>query len=76
MTYDGTNNVAECEATKEALTFGIKISLRRVHLEWDFEIIINGTKKERMDSWHLDKHISQSERLLHEFDDFRISHTY
>ena len=47
-----------------------------MHLEGDSNIIINGIKKGKMESWHLDKHINQIKCLLTEFEDFRISHVY
>ena len=66
--------MAECEVAKEALVLRVKLGIRRVHLEGDSKIIINGIKKGKLESCHINKHISKIKGMLKEFEDFKISH--
>lgn len=55
---------------------GAKIGCKRIHLEGDSEIIINGIKRGNMEAWHLDQSIQQIKELLLDFDDFKVSHCF
>ncbi|XP_059078060.1 uncharacterized protein LOC131876634 [Cryptomeria japonica] len=71
---DGTNNEAECQAALEAILLAKKLDVKKLHLEGDSQIVMNGIVKGRMEAWHLDKHIRRMNLLLCGFDDFKVSH--
>ncbi|XP_057855381.2 uncharacterized protein LOC131065033 [Cryptomeria japonica] len=52
---DGTNNVAECQAALEEILMAGKLGVRKLHLEGDSQVVVNGIARGRMEAWFLDK---------------------
>ncbi|XP_059068528.1 uncharacterized protein LOC131859031 [Cryptomeria japonica] len=71
---DGTNNEDECQAAIEAILMAKKLEVKKLHLEGDSQIVVNGIARGRMGAWHLDKHIRKIHELLNGFKDFKVLH--
>lgn len=39
---DGTNNIAECHAALEAILMAGKLGVKKLHLEGDSQVVVNG----------------------------------
>ncbi|XP_057872372.2 uncharacterized protein LOC131078634 [Cryptomeria japonica] len=71
---DGTNNEAECQAAIEAILLAKKMEVKKIHLEGDSQLVVNGIARGKMEAWNLDKHIRRMNNLLNGFEDFKVSH--
>ncbi|XP_059067599.1 uncharacterized protein LOC131858386 [Cryptomeria japonica] len=71
---DGLNNKAECQAAIEAILMAKNLGVKKLHLEGDSQIVVNGIGRGHMKAWQLDKHIRRMKLLLYGFEDFKVSH--
>lgn len=71
---DGSNNVAECQATLEAILMAGKLGVKKLHLEGDSQVVVNEIARGRMAVWHLDKQVRGMQLLLGGFEDFKVTH--
>lgn len=72
---DGTNDAAKCMAVIFALLLARKCEEKKVLLQVDSHLVINGITKGKMESWHLDKFTRRIKRLLGDFEEFKVTQT-
>lgn len=71
---DGSNNVVECQAVLEVILMAKNLGVKKLHLEGDSQIVVNGIARGQMEAWHLDKHVRRMKLLLCGFEDFKVTH--
>ncbi|GLJ23083.1 hypothetical protein SUGI_0435770 [Cryptomeria japonica] len=71
-----SNNVAEVTALEEGLNWVIANDHRKVVIEGDSQIILNGVTKKSFTNWRLNERIPRIDQLIQNLEDYQVKHIF